>query len=294
MYSDMSKRTSARSLPNRNAARERATSVLPTPVGPRNRKLPTGRFGFLSPARVRRMARDRALMALSCDTIRLCSSSSMRSSFCDSSSLTAVMGMPVHFETTSSMSPFVTSWLPGPPISQCSRTMVQVLALGQLLVAEEARAALPVAAVHHHPDAALELRLLLGGLGVAQLHPAARLVEQVDGLVGQEAVGDVAARLVDRGLQGLVAVGHVVELLVPVLDAAQDLDRLLLGGRRHLHRLEAPLQRAVLLDVLAVFGGGGGADALDLAAREGRLQDVGGVQASPRPSPPPPGCGARR
>ena len=50
--------------------------------------------------------------------------------------------------------------------------------------------------------------------------------------------------------------------------------------RRDLDRLEAPLQRAVLLDVLAVLGRGGGADALDLAARQRRLQDVGGVEAA--------------
>src|SRR5882672_169580 len=58
MYSDISKRTSDFSLPNKNSARRRATSVLPTPVGPRNRKQPTGRPGALSPARLRRIARD--------------------------------------------------------------------------------------------------------------------------------------------------------------------------------------------------------------------------------------------
>ena len=176
------------------------------------------------------------------------------------------------------MSPFVTSWLPGRaqlPVLAHDR---EVLALGQLLVAEEPGPALALAPVHHHPDAALELGLLLGHLGVAELHPASRLVEEVDGLVGEEAVGDVAARLVDRGFEGLVVVVHVVELLVPVLDTAQDLDRLLLGRRGHLDRLEAPLQRAVLLDVLAVLRGSGGADALDLAAGQGRLQDVGGVE----------------
>lgn len=61
----MSKRTSERSLPKRNSARQRATSVFPTPVGPRNRKLPTGRFGFFSPARDRRMARADAEIARS-------------------------------------------------------------------------------------------------------------------------------------------------------------------------------------------------------------------------------------
>ena len=44
--------------------------------------------------------------------------------------------------------------------------------------------------------------------------------------------------------------------------------------------LEAPLQRRVLLDVLAVLGEGGGADDLDLAPGEGGLEDVGGVHAA--------------
>ena len=44
-----------------------------------------------------------------------------------------------------------------------------------------------------------------------------------------------------------------------------------------MHRLEAPLQRGVALDVLAVLVQGGRADALELAAGERRLEDVGGV-----------------
>ena len=65
MNSDMSKRTSDFSLPNRNCARARATSVLPTPVGPRNRNEPAGRFGLFRPARERRMARASAMIAFS-------------------------------------------------------------------------------------------------------------------------------------------------------------------------------------------------------------------------------------
>ncbi len=42
-------------------------------------------------------------------------------------------------------------------------------------------------------------------------------------------------------------------------------------------RLEAALEGAVLLDVLAVLVERGGADGLDLAARQGRLQHVRGV-----------------
>ena len=56
MYSDMSMRTIASWESNMNSASARASSVLPTPVGPRKRKLPIGRSGSLSPARERRSA----------------------------------------------------------------------------------------------------------------------------------------------------------------------------------------------------------------------------------------------
>ena len=49
MYSDMSMRTIACSESNMNSASARASSVLPTPVGPMKRKVPIGRFGVLEP-----------------------------------------------------------------------------------------------------------------------------------------------------------------------------------------------------------------------------------------------------
>ena len=51
----------AASLSKRNSARALASSVLPTPVGPRNRNEPIGRFGSCSPARLRRTASATAL-----------------------------------------------------------------------------------------------------------------------------------------------------------------------------------------------------------------------------------------
>ena len=48
-------------------------------------------------------------------------------------------------------------------------------------------------------------------------------------------------------------------------------------GSLHEHRLEAPRQRRVLLDMFAVFVERGGADAMQLAARERGLQQVGGI-----------------
>jgi hypothetical protein len=68
-----------------------------------------------------------------------------------------------------------------------------------------------------------------------------------------------------------------VVLLVPLADAHQDVDRLLERRLLDHDRLEAPLERGVALDVLAVLVERGRADALELAAGQRRLEDVGGV-----------------
>jgi hypothetical protein len=60
----------ALSSPNRNSASVRASSVFPTPEGPRKMNEPEGRFGSLMPARARRIARETAAMACSCPMTR--------------------------------------------------------------------------------------------------------------------------------------------------------------------------------------------------------------------------------
>ena len=87
MYSDMSSWMRWLSSPKRNSASVLASSVLPTPDGPRKMNEPLGRLGSLRPARVRRMAWETALMASSWLMTRLCSSSSIRSSLAVSSSV---------------------------------------------------------------------------------------------------------------------------------------------------------------------------------------------------------------
>jgi hypothetical protein len=99
MYSDMSTRIRAFVSANRNRARARASSVLPTPVGPLNTNDPIGRLGSLSPARLRRMAREITAIASSWPTTVLCSSSSIRSSRAVSASWSRVTGMPVQRDT---------------------------------------------------------------------------------------------------------------------------------------------------------------------------------------------------
>ncbi len=103
-------------------------------------------------------------------------------------------------------------------------------------------------------DAAVELVDLL------RLH-------QVDRLVRQEAVGDVAVRQGRRRDQRAVGDPDPVVHLVFFLDAAQDRDRVLDRRLGDEDRLKPPGQRRVLLDLLAVFVQGRGADAMQLTAR---------------------------
>src|SRR5207245_1770303 len=108
-------------------------------------------------------------------------------------------------------------------------------------------------------------------------HPRCGLVDEVDRLVRQEAVGYVAAGEFARRAQRLVGDLHLVVSLVAVAQALEDLDRLVDAGLLDADLLEAPLQRRVALQVLAVLLERRGADRLQLAAGQRRLEDRGGV-----------------
>ena len=69
-------------------------------------------------------------------------------------------------------------------------------------------------------------------------------------------------------------------LLVLLLEAAQDRDGVLHRRLGDEDRLEAPRQRRILLDVLAVLVERGGADAVQLAARQRGLQQVAGIHGA--------------
>ncbi len=76
---------------------------------------------------------------------------------------------------------------------------------------------------------------------------------------------------------------HLVALLQPAQDADGVLDR----GLVHEDRLEAPFQRRVLLDVLAVFVERGRADGVQFAARQHRLEHVARRPSTPSAAPAP-------
>ena len=99
----MSIRTIARSSSNRKSASARASSVLPVPVGPRNRNDPVGRLGSLMPARARRTASLTAVTAARWPISRSPMTVSISSSFAVSPWSIRPVGMPVHASTTSAI-----------------------------------------------------------------------------------------------------------------------------------------------------------------------------------------------
>ena len=70
---------------------------------------------------------------------------------------------------------------------------------------------------------------------------------------------------------------HLVMHLVPLFEPAQNRDRVLDRGLPHEDRLKPSLERRILLDVLSIFVERGRADAAQLAASQGRLEQVGRI-----------------
>ena len=115
---------------------------------------------------------------------------------------------------------------------------------------------------------------------VVKVHIGAGLVDQVDGLVRQETVGDVPLGQHHCLAQHPLGDGDAVVILIVMGDALENFQGILQAGLVDGHRLEAALQGSVLFDVLAVFVEGGGADDLNLAPGQGGLEDIGGVHAA--------------
>ena len=111
----------------------------------------------------------------------------------------------------------------------------------------------------------------LGGQRVdldAQL--AGGLVDEVDGLVGQEAIGEVAIRQHRGADERRVLDAHTVVHLVALLETAQDRDGVFDARLADVDLLEAALERRVLLDVLAILVERGRADHAQLATGQHR------------------------
>ena len=126
-------------------------------------------------------------------------------------------------------------------------------------------------------DLALQFVDLLGLRVELHTQVGGGLVDQVDGLVRQLTAGDVPVRQRGGSDQRVVADRDLVVRLIPLLQAAQDGNRVLDGRLAHVHLLESAFQRRILLHVLAVLVERGGADQAEFSARQHGLQHIAGV-----------------
>ena len=139
-----------------------------------------------------------------------------------------------------------------------------------------------------HPQLQLVIVPLLFQLGqlgdflALQIHVGTGFVQQVDGLIRQKPVGDVALGKHDALVGDFRRNLHPVELGIGLGNALHNLACFRDGGLRHGDGLETALQSRVLFNIFAVLGEGRRADDLNLAPGQGGLQDVGGVHAALR------------
>ncbi len=108
------------------------------------------------------------------------------------------------------------------------------------------------------------------------LHPKARgrLVDEVNRLVGEKTVGNVAMRERGGGDQRGVLNPHPVVDFVFFLEAAQNRDRLIDRRLLHHHRLKPSLERGVFFDIFPVFVERGRPDGSQFATGKRRLEHV--------------------
>ncbi len=126
-------------------------------------------------------------------------------------------------------------------------------------------------------DAAVEFVELFRLAVDLHAQPAGGLVDQVDRLVRQVAVGDVAVGQRCGRHQRVVGDAHAVVQFVFLPNATQDADGVFHARFADEHGLEAARQGGVLLDVFPIFVERGGADAMQGAAGQFRLDQVGRV-----------------
>ena len=105
-------------------------------------------------------------------------------------------------------------------------------------------------------------------------------IHHVDGLVRQEAGGDVAVGEFDAGLDGVGFEFGFVVFLVLRLEPVEDHNGVFHGRRLDLDGLETALEGGVLFDVLAVLVEGGRAHDLHFAAAQGGLENVRGIHGA--------------
>ena len=102
-------------------------------------------------------------------------------------------------------------------------------------------------------------------------HLGAGLINQVNGLIRQETVGDIPVGEGCGGNDGGVGDFYTVEDLVPLLQTTENGNGILYRGLVYQNRLEPTFQSRILFNILPVFVQSGGADAVQLTPGQHRL-----------------------
>src|SRR5579875_2331932 len=111
---------------------------------------------------------------------------------------------------------------------------------------------------------------------------AGRLVYQVNRLVRQEAVGDIAVGEDGSGHQSAILNAHTMMYFIALFQATQNADGILYRGLIDYDGLEAALQSCIFLDMLAILVQCGCTDAVQFATRQHRLEHVGCIHRALR------------
>ena len=128
----------------------------------------------------------------------------------------------------------------------------------------------------------LELRNGLGFVTGEKTRLGARLIEHVNGLVGEIPVRHIPVGQLHTCGEGLVRIPDVMVLLVPFPEPVENPQGILPGSRFHHYLLETPLKRPVVLDALPVFVERGSPDTLQFASGERRFEDVCRIESALR------------
>ncbi len=106
------------------------------------------------------------------------------------------------------------------------------------------------------------------------------LVDEVNGLVGKESVGDVALREGDCGDNRFVADTHLVVVLIALFQTSEDGDGGCFVRLVDHHFLESAFEGFVFFEILLVFVERRSANRSEFASRKCGLEDIGSIHSS--------------
>ena len=105
-------------------------------------------------------------------------------------------------------------------------------------------------------------------------------VDEIDGFVGEETVGDIAMGKGGGGDEGSVLDTYAVVHFVPFTETAKDGDGVLDGGFGYGDGLETAFEGCVFLDIFTILVEGGGADAVQFPSGEHGFEHIASVHGA--------------